>query len=274
MLSRRLWSLVVCVCALALAPSLADGAPSKVPADLQAGLTVPQDTIYVGQQITMTASVTNLGPAATVGFIRVNVAAPNVSFVPGPGSPTSCCRFTTGFIAKGTSASQSWQVRVKDASPVTLTATIGLSPQRPSDPNSANDSATVTFTPQIGRCTSPLAGTRGDDKLTGTVGGEVINALGGDDFIRAGAGDDCVNGGAGSDTMLGGDGADLLKGGPGDDVISGGPGQDRISGGAGKDHINAADGARDVVNCGPGNDSGKADKSDSLHGCERIHIVH
>jgi Ca2+-binding RTX toxin-like protein len=261
------------VCALALAPSLAGGAPPRVQADLEAGLSVPQGPIFVGQQITLTATLTNLGPEATVTFVRVNVAAPGVSYVHAPGSPPTCCVFTTGTVAKGASASQSWQVRVKNATPVTLTAAISSAAGRPSDPNPANDTATVTFTPQIGRCTSPLAGTRGDDKLTGTVGGEVINALGGDDFIRAGAGDDCVNGGAGSDTILGGDGADLLKGGPGDDVISGGPGQDRITGGPGKDRINAADGARDVVNCGPGNDSVKADKSDSLRGCERIHIV-
>lgn len=272
--SRRLWSLLVgCVCALALAPPLADGAVSPPQADVQAGLTVTQGTIYVGQQITLTETVTNLGPA-TVSFVRINVAPPpGVSYIRTPNSSGGCCGFTTLTVARGASASQSWQLRVKSADAVTLTATTELTRTRVSDPNTANNAATVSFTPQIGRCTSVLPGTRGSDKLSGTVGGEVIDALGGDDFIRAGAGDDCVNGRAGNDTILGGDGSDLLKGGSGNDVISGGSGQDTISGGAGKDRINAADGERDVVNCGPGKDSVKADKVDRLRGCERVRIA-
>ena len=52
--------------------------------------------------------------------------------------------------------------------------------------------------------------------------------------------------------------------------MSGGPGRDSIATGAGNDRIEAADGRRDRVRCGPGNDSVTADRIDLLSGCENV----
>jgi hypothetical protein len=52
--------------------------------------------------------------------------------------------------------------------------------------------------------------------------------------------------------------------------VVGGPGIDHISTRAGNDTIDVADGRRDVVRCGAGKDTVKADTLDLLTGCERV----
>jgi len=66
----------------------------------------------------------------------------------------------------------------------------------------------------------------------------------------------------------GGTGDDRIVTGSGNDRVTGGGGRDTIRTGAGDDQIDVADGRRDVVFCGPGNDTVKADRFDVLHGCE------
>ena len=88
--------------------------------------------------------------------------------------------------------------------------------------------------------------------------------------VYGGAGNDTITGGAGNDTLDGGDGNDKLSGGPGNDVLKGGKGRDSYDGGAGNDVINSADGVAELVNCGKGKDTVKADKKDKLKGCEKI----
>jgi dipeptidyl aminopeptidase/acylaminoacyl peptidase len=90
-----------------------------------------------------------------------------------------------------------------------------------------------------------IYGTDANDILKGTAGPDVICGLRGDDRIAALAGDDVV---------IGGDG---------NDIIYGGAGQDRLFGSAGRDRLFArGDGSRDVVNGGPGSDSGTVDATD------------
>ena len=48
----------------------------------------------------------------------------------------------------------------------------------------------------------------------------------------------------------------------------GGSGRDRLDGGAGNDQLSARDGARDIVACGAGRDSGLLDRLDRPTGCE------
>jgi len=81
---------------------------------------------------------------------------------------------------------------------------------------------------------------------------------------------DVVSSGGGNDRIAGGIGADVLSGGDGSDRLYGGPGADVLLGGAGSDHIEAADGTRDVVNCGAGQDSATVDRFDRVVGCERV----
>lgn len=94
------------------------------------------------------------------------------------------------------------------------------------------------------------------------------------DDLRAGLGDDNVIGGGGNDVLDGQTGDDRVDGGPGNDVIRGGYGSDLLLGGPGDDVIDAADGARDIVDCGPGKDRATVDQKDRVTGCETIKLVH
>jgi Ca2+-binding RTX toxin-like protein len=128
----------------------------------------------------------------------------------------------------------------------------------------------------------------GNDRLYGNAGVDRLYGEAGDDRLSGGLGSDRLSGGAGSDKLFGGPGNDMLLAGPGNDTISGGGGRDRISGGLGNDRIvigsgtatiNAGPGndtitsrnrRRNVVECGPGRDSVKADRIDVLRHCERV----
>jgi Ca2+-binding RTX toxin-like protein len=99
--------------------------------------------------------------------------------------------------------------------------------------------------------------------MTGTAHGDHLTGTAGDDVIRGLGGNDVLNGGKGNDTIFGG---------AGDDRISGGPGRDKLFGGPGNDVIAAADGARDTIDCGAGDDSVTADKTDVVaKNCEHVH---
>jgi Tol biopolymer transport system component len=95
----------------------------------------------------------------------------------------------------------------------------------------------------------------------------------GNDTLKGRTGDDALYGGSGRDTLIGGSGNDYLSGGSGNDRLVGGPGRNRFDAGAGRDSINAANGVRDMVDCGFGRDSVKADRRDVLSGCERVKRV-
>lgn len=90
------------------------------------------------------------------------------------------------------------------------------------------------------------------------------------DRLVGGKGDDALFGGPGSDRLVGGSGADYLSGGSGHDRLVGGPGRNRIEAGGGSDSINSANGVRELVDCGFGRDTVKADLRDRLSGCERV----
>jgi Ca2+-binding RTX toxin-like protein len=89
-------------------------------------------------------------------------------------------------------------------------------------------------------------------------------------YLAGGGGNDVINGLGGNDTIKGGGGDDVLNGGPGHDVIDGGPGADRINGGPGSDTILAADGERDVIDCGLGVDKATVDTFDVVKNCESV----
>ncbi|MCB0865419.1 MAG: PQQ-dependent sugar dehydrogenase [Solirubrobacterales bacterium] len=125
--------------------------------------------------------------------------------------------------------------RLVDGTPTECTAFGG---QPPLDPNA--------------RCAERLDGTAGRDTLKGGSGGQRIVGKGGNDRLKGGSGDDCLDGGGGDDRLTAGSGADKVKGGSGDD------------------RINVADGERDEVTCGKGEDRVRADRRDRLRGCERV----
>jgi Ca2+-binding RTX toxin-like protein len=135
-----------------------------------------------------------------------------------------------------------------------------------------------------------LLGQAGDDRLFGGVGNDSLYTGVGADFADGGLGRDLVasdsesgqtstlRGGAGNDKIVatgpgvfdveGGSGDDQIKTGNGNDRVEGGSGRDRIVTGKGADAIDVADGRRDEVFCGRGDDTVQADRRDVLHGCE------
>jgi Ca2+-binding RTX toxin-like protein len=139
-----------------------------------------------------------------------------------------------------------------------------------------------------GRETEPFTGTDGDDDLRGERGIDMMRGLAGDDRILGNGGADCLYGGPGTDFLLGRAGGDLIDGGPGDDrlfggmaawsnqrdhnTIIGGPGHDVIEAGWGIDVIRAADGEKDIVDCGGGIDTAYVDPSDVARRCEHVHV--
>lgn len=153
-----------------------------------------------------------------------------------------------------------------------------LDPSRSADP------------PPAGGDQSPAAPqpTAGDDVLTGTpladlicglAGNDTVDGLAGDDTLYGDAcsvgartgGNDTLRGGAGNDRLYGGGGNDRLDGGAGNDRLAGGPGRNRYAGGPGNDVINAANGRREIVDCGSGRrDRVTADRGDRLRRCERV----
>jgi Tol biopolymer transport system component len=97
------------------------------------------------------------------------------------------------------------------------------------------------------------------------VGSTHADYLGGSGF------DDVILGRFGNDTLVGGAGNDTIDGGPGNDVLVGGAGVDRLLGGTGSDTIVAADGNRDAIDCGIGNDRAVVDEFDVVgKSCEMV----
>jgi hypothetical protein len=110
-----------------------------------------------------------------------------------------------------------------------------------------------------GRCANILVGRDRADVLTGSNGGDRLLGRGGADRLAGLQGPDCLDGGAGNDRLNGGDGGDRLRG---------GPGRNSYSGGRGDDTITSRNSVAELVSCGPGNDTVKADRSDRLRACE------
>lgn len=112
------------------------------------------------------------------------------------------------------------------------------------------------------------------DTVSGTppnVKGRHIVGTSKADYLAGGGHDDWIEGLGGNDTILGGAGDDKLYGGAGNDIITGGSGADSVYGGAGSDTINVADGERDHVDCGDGNDRVTVDPYDIVaKNCEVV----
>jgi Ca2+-binding RTX toxin-like protein len=83
--------------------------------------------------------------------------------------------------------------------------------------------------------------------------------------------DSIVNTTATSSTLSGGDGNDSLEGGTGDDILRGNNGVDTHTGGLGNDFIDSRGDRGDIVSCGEGMDTARADVADSVApDCETI----
>lgn len=115
-----------------------------------------------------------------------------------------------------------------------------------------------------------LLGLAGNDLLDGGPGDDNLDGGKGKDKLKGQKGDDVLTGGDGDDTLIGGPGKDKLNGGKGNDTLIGNAGKDSLVGGPGNDTINSRDHVAELVKCGPGRDTVRADKNDRLSGCERV----
>ena len=106
-----------------------------------------------------------------------------------------------------------------------------------------------------------LRGDAGDDRLSGDRGR---------DSLSGGSGRDRLSGGADGDRLTGGSGPDRLDGGAGGDRLSGGSGVDRYAAGSGNDTVSARDRRAETVDCGPGRDVARVDRSDRVRRCETV----
>jgi Ca2+-binding RTX toxin-like protein len=115
-----------------------------------------------------------------------------------------------------------------------------------------------------------LSGNPGNDRVSAGAGDDRVFGRSGDDGVSGNAGNDRVSAGTGDDRAFGRSGDDGVSGNAGDDRVDGGSGRDRLFGRGGDDLIDAHDTERDVVYCGTGRDTVRADQGDLLRGCERV----
>jgi Ca2+-binding RTX toxin-like protein len=89
-------------------------------------------------------------------------------------------------------------------------------------------------------------------------------------LIKGGRQIDELYGHQGPDVIDGGRGRDYLLGRDGDDRLVGGVGDDELIGFDGDDHLDAADGIKDQVFCGKGDDTALVDAEDRPKDCETV----
>lgn len=116
-----------------------------------------------------------------------------------------------------------------------------------------------------------------DEDLFGTSARELLDGLGGDDHLFGKQNPrrkkpEVQLGGAGADMIFPGPGRDKADGGEDADQIfdNDGAGGNTLLGGDGDDALVSLDGAKDKLDCGPGNDSAIADPKDKVKNCEVV----
>ncbi|MBA3606867.1 MAG: tandem-95 repeat protein, partial [Acidimicrobiia bacterium] len=133
-------------------------------------------------------------------------------------------------LAAGESASDTFTYTVEDSAGAQASATVTVTVAGVNEPAPP---------PPPPPPPAPSGSTDGDDDLRFGGAVDIVDALGGNDTIR---------------------------GGGGNDRIDGGDGRNRYFGGAGNDVIDAANGSRERIDCGSGNDTVRADLTDRVSG--------
>jgi uncharacterized repeat protein (TIGR01451 family) len=261
---------------VAMVPAIAFSAPGDQ-ADLKLTKSDSPDPVTVGDVLTYTIEVENLGPAAATTVTVTDNLPSTVDFVSASNGCTLKGHRVTcavgNLAANGGGAKQTLTIRVrpKKADTISNTATAASAETDPQAANSSDTETTVvkaktTPPPSAATCRGQVAtitGTGGSDALTGTGGPDVIAAFGGDDtivalagtdLICAGRGDDDVGAGSASDRVFGGDGGDHLFGRGGSDLLYGNGKNDVLKGNRGNDRLRGGTG-NDLCRGGPGFDS-------------------
>lgn len=258
-------------------PALADADLSVVktgPASVVAGANLSYSITVANAGMDAAANVT-LSDTIPIGTTFVSLTAPaGWTCAPqtvGGTDPVSC---TTLSVAAGSSHVFALVVNVPlaTADGTVISNTASVSSMVTADPNTANNSSTVTTTVGLAAdaCSAvgAIVGTNGPDTLTGTTGDDVICGGNGKDTIDGLGGNDVIVGGNGKDVVVGGDGNDTLFGRNGKDDLTGGLGLDVLVGGNGKDHLDGQDGAGgDSLDGGRGRDECLVDAGDQTVDC-------
>jgi Tol biopolymer transport system component len=215
--------------------------------DLAVHVSAPTLAGRVGARFTI--SVTNLGTRTASARLTQRFDRP-VTFLSydkracAVASETLTCELGT----LQPDAGRDFAVDVRAARGLLESRIEATTPARDSDPTSN----TVDTYVRMHSCW--LLGQDGqDDVLRGTARGELICGLSGDDTLYGEGGRDTLDGGYGSDTLI-----------PG-------PGRDVVLASYGDDEVFARDDARDVIDCGRGNDTVAADRFDVVaRSCEQV----
>jgi uncharacterized repeat protein (TIGR01451 family) len=253
-----------------------EGAVEAEFADVSIAISDSPDPVTAFDSLTYTIRVKNVGTRNAYSVqvsdtfpssVRVQRASTTLGTCSGDGTQTRVCDL--GGIPPGGDVVVTILVAPKLAGTLTNTPTVSLANP---DTNVANNSAQAKTTVKAakGRCANPITGTAADDTLTGSPGGDTLKGRSGDDTLAGKGGADCLRGEKGDDRLSGGDGPDDLSGGRGNDRMKGGKGKDVFTGGRGNDRISAADGTREKVSCGKGNDRAVVDQADSVKDCEVV----
>lgn len=216
---RLLSSAVLIVATLAPAPAAA----RLVGADLRVNARATPSPIAVGDDLTVIATVENLGPeqakdvTLSVGLPRGLVA----QAIDGEGSacslePEVSCRI--GPLAPGASAQVRLTAGVTRGGALVATTTADA---QQDDPVPANDQATAEVSAEGRDC--DRVGTVELDEIRAPRDGGVVCGLGGADVLLGGPRGDGLLGGTGDDTLVGEAGRNELDGGEGVDACAGSP---------------------------------------------------
>lgn len=224
------------------------------------------DPVRVGETLTYTIQVTNLGPQDATKVTVTDKLPAQTDFVSATSTSGTCAQKGTNVVCEignvaatvGKANAVTVTIQVRPTKPGTIVNEVSIDSVE-NDPVGANDKAQATtqVLPATGAScrgvAATIVGTGGSERLVGTGGPDVIAAFGGDDeivglagrdLICAGAGNDTVAagpaadrvfGGVGRDRLLGRGGPDLLAGNAGNDLLKGGGGADRLRGGSGFD---------------------------------------
>jgi uncharacterized repeat protein (TIGR01451 family) len=205
-------------------PPFAAGAQSVVGADLRAQARVTPSPVPVGDDVTVIATVENLGPEQATD-VTLTVTLPNglvAQAVESDGPPCSTDAAVTcrvGPLPPGASAQARILAGVTRGGALVASVAVDA---RQDDSVATNDEASAEVSADGSDC--GRVGTPGPDELRAPKRGAVLCGLGGDDVFLGGPRGDDLLGGAGNDSLVGDGGRDRLDGGDGVDACAGAPG--------------------------------------------------
>lgn len=216
---RALTTAALILAALPPAPAAAQ----VVGADLRVNARVTPSPVAVGDDVTVIATVENLGPEQATD-VTLSIGLPEglvAQSIDGEGRPCAIdpevsCRI--GPLPPGASA----QVRLTAG--VTRKGTLiagAAAAARQDDPIPANNEATAETSAQGQDC--DRVGTADADEIRAPRDGGVVCGLGGTDMLLGGPRGDGLLGGTGDDTLVGEAGRNDLDGGDGVDACAGSP---------------------------------------------------